>query len=135
VKKTTVLGAIVGSGVLLAGGLAFAGLQDVDSQDTVTVNMTARTAVGVMSAARLSPDGTQYIGCYVLVPTATSAAEVHCAAQDSAGKNVGCISRTAAFIQAVAAMNSDSEIWFTADAKGDCTQLGIDTESDYSPKT
>jgi hypothetical protein len=135
VKKTTILGAIVGSGVLFAGGLAFAGLQDTNSEDTVTVNMTTHSANGIMSSTRLSPDGVQYIGCYVIVPTATSPAEVHCAAQDSAHNTVMCTGKTTAFLQAVAAMNSDSEIWFTADAKGNCTLLGVDTESDYSPKT
>jgi len=126
---------LYGAGIVvavLATSSAFAGSK---GGGNVVVDSVSRTASGSLGNARNSSDTTQSIGCTVSVNPATSTTpSVQCAARDSTGKVGSCTSKSAAHIQVMAAMNSDSAVNFSWDAAGNCLNLSIGTQSNWAPK-
>lgn len=83
-------------------------------------------ASGHVDAARISPDGTEYIGCQTIAGTTP---QVSCWAQDSSGDYVSCTSTSANYVALAEAINDASYIQFAADPNGTCKFLEVDTTS------
>ena len=98
----------------------------------VSINTSARTASGQMSATRATSDRTALLGCSV--GALGTGSYVICEAMDAKGTYLSCESSVPAFVQAASAINSDSYIYYAVDASGSCTQLVVNTGSAYAPK-
>ncbi|MFO0683916.1 MAG: hypothetical protein U0234_17820 [Sandaracinus sp.] len=108
-------------------GTAFAGAHwgmEVD------IDLSARTAEGTMGTARASADGTQYIGCTVRATTGPDVVRVTCQARDAQGANLVCSSTRPVMIQAAAALQANSHLYFrAAPSTSECMTLHVDNFS------
>ncbi|RKG82053.1 hypothetical protein D7W79_03730 [Corallococcus exercitus] len=127
-KQTLIAGLAVAA--LGLGGTAWAGAK---TPVLVSITLSTRTAMGSLGAARASADTKQYIG--VATTTYAGGDAVTVFAQDASGTYVSCYSYRPAFVAAARALASDSFLYFTWDAFGECTDITIETVSKYDPKT
>lgn len=115
----------------LAGTTALAGYKYVAG---VTVDLVNRKASGSLADARASADTLQYIGCRTDASSSTGNLSIYCAAQDANRVKAECYTTAPSFVQALAAIQSDSILVFTWDANGTCTSLNVENWSSNSPK-
>lgn len=127
-KKMWISGGIAAL-VLLSGAGAYAGYKA--SMGAPSISSTF--AVGVMGAARATPDSNSYAGCSLL--NSGSSTLGFCTIADATGATKTCSFSNPAMAAAVASITPDSAIRLFFDASGNCTQLYIDTYSFYLPAT
>jgi len=105
----------------------------------VVVNTTSRYMYGNLGTARNSVDTTQYLSCQVTTYTTApgvSFTQLGCQAQDATGHVAACYlpNPTPGYLEAMAAIDSDSALFVTWDASGVCNQLQVQSTSTAEPK-
>lgn len=126
--------AALAASLLALGGPAFAGLRDL-RQVTVTRYSDGRVyGNGTVSGARLSADATQWIGCSLYSFTTGTAEYAFCSAKNAAGLYGGCSINTTqpgfyAIRDAIVLSSANSDISFTSDTSGRCTNVTIQNYS------
>jgi hypothetical protein len=124
-------------GVLaLTSSIAMAGL--VKSVPvTVTVNADGSgSASGSMASARASANDVEYIGCGVRkYVNGAGGVNAHgfCQASDAAGVIAMCSTDNADLLDAFENVADYSFVTFSYNAEGQCTYLGVSTQSFYIP--
>jgi hypothetical protein len=120
----------------VALSLPFAALagEKLTANMAVTVDLTSRTASGQTAVTRATKDNVALIGCTVGAIGASGIPYAICEAKDAKGNYLSCESGAAGYIQAAAAVNGDSYIYFASDANGSCTQITVNNGSAYAPK-
>jgi hypothetical protein len=99
----------------------------------VAVSTTYAYAGGSMGTARNSSDTNQGISC--TVSGSISNTSVSCSAVDANGNSAYCYTpNSGQMAQAVAAVSSDSYIFFEWDSNGACTFVEIEASSSLAPK-
>jgi hypothetical protein len=98
----------------------------------VVVSQTTRNAFGALGGARNAPDNVQFIGCQTRMFGGRY--RMGCVATDSAGVTATCQSTRAEYIALAQSVGTDSWIWFTYDALGNCQDVIISNYSFYEPK-
>jgi hypothetical protein len=123
-KKLALIG--LGAFILLsAGGSAvMAGLKA-----TQVVSIGGNTAVGSMGDARNSADGTQYIGCIA------GYGYISCIAKNSAGLVKSCFTQDPVMVGVAGNLSGATELSFSFDANGSCTDVSTYNFSYYRPMT
>ncbi len=114
----------------LTGTTALAGYKYVAA---LQVDLVNRKASGSLADTRATADTLQYIGCR-LSTSGNTTVSVYCAAQDANRVKAECYTTAPSFVQALAAIQSDSILVFTWDANGTCTSLNVENWSSNSPK-
>lgn len=115
---------------------ATAGLKSSNQVRVIKHNGSANYdyAYGTLSAARVSSDDTQSIGC--LLETAGVAGEtqrLECYAKDVEGQSLSCVSHSANLIRVARALPGYGWMYFRRDAAGECIYLQIRLGSPYLP--
>lgn len=90
-------------------------------------------AQGAMSAARLSANMDEHIGCRLRGDVLNHRIQVQCVAADENGTQVSCLSTEPEIIAAMQAITVYSWILFKFDTSGNCTFLQTSTKSLYVP--
>jgi len=127
---TAALAAMVLVLVVVLGRPAEAGSKAVSS---VVVNTGTRTASGFVGSTRNSPDSSSFLTCTVS-GFSSGALAATCRARDAAGRELFCFSSVPAIVAAAQAINGDSDVFFTADASGFCTEITSGNTSLAEPK-
>ncbi len=126
--KSAVFGVPAVAALLLGAVWAHAG-----ARSTNEVYVGPGSASGSLGSARNSTGTKQYIGC--ALDAYTGSASVYCMAQNSVGAYGSCYSSSSRMIAALNTLNGDSNLYFSWDSSGTCTNLYITNKSDYAPKT
>ena len=102
----------------------------------VTVDTTNSTAYGNYRTARFAADTVSFIGCgsgVIVQADGTPFFYGFCQATDSTGARAFCNIRNADIANKVGGISDYSYITFNWNADGDCTRLGVSTQSVYIP--
>ncbi len=133
-KSVVVLCGILAS-VLVAGAqIARAG-----QKASYPVSIGSGTAYGSVGTARNSADGSQMIGCTTIGQLSNGVGYnmASCSATDSQGRSASCwvASNSSAMAQSLASLGTDSFLYFTFDASGNCTFIYVENYSMFEPKS
>ena len=118
--------------LVLASSTALAGLRYDSPVQTVLYGDGSGYARGALGTAANSANNLEYIGC--MVRNYGSGNETWCHARDAAGESLTCRTTSEYVARAVAAINSDSHVYFFALASGTCSQLEVSTNSQHYAK-
>jgi hypothetical protein len=124
---------LIGTGLLmgLLSSSAYAGLHEWEQ---VTINDSMKSASGSIGAVRNSADGTQYIGCDVVLWNGSfHGREVHCYARDQFGNTRDCRTRDGDAVSVAASITSDSRLQFNWSGSN-CEQIQVRNSSTWEPK-
>jgi hypothetical protein len=117
------------AGALLASSVAFAGIQTAQSVFISDTPSGDGTAVGDLGFVHDTPDRIQYIGCYTSVNAVGA-----CFAVDLAGKDRSCYAGSGDMLAQMRSLADDSQLILGWNANGQCTTIGVRTESATAPK-
>lgn len=118
----------------LVSHAAFAGLSQPAQ---VEVDLENSLAQGDMLTAALSKSQNVFIGCGTRnfeVGTEDVFVLGFCQAEDAAGEAIVCTTQNPGLVQAIRAISDFSYIQFRWDESGQCTNIGISTQSFYIDK-
>ncbi|NOK31877.1 hypothetical protein HMI49_01505 [Corallococcus exercitus] len=116
-------------GLCIAMGLSTASFAGAKDSHSVYVNVGARIFVGIMGAARNSPDSQQTLYCYVY-----SSGFAHCLATDASGISASCVTGDAELLSVIRSLHSDSYLEVSYDSSGACTNIVVGNASIFEPK-
>jgi len=120
-------------GLLVASSLlACAATAGTRRSATVVIDNINRTATGSLAAVRASADTNQTIGCVIISENGVLSA--NCLARDILGNTRNCTTSQATHLQAIAALQGDSQLIFTWNALGGCMRIAITNDSTFAPK-
>lgn len=121
---------ICAAAVVLFASNGHAGLK---TSDTVTIDSVNRTAFGAFGSVRNSSNAVEYMYCYAYHYASSSPTAV-CAARNAAGVVLTCSSSVASIVAASDSLSGDSQLYFQADASGNCTFVRTLNSTQYPPK-
>lgn len=100
----------------------------------VTIDFTNRVATGDMYTARNSVNAFEFIGCGVRYNSAgLTSAFCQAGLGEADSQKITCFTTNPALVEALRAISAFSFITFSWDADGNCTRIGVSTQSFYLP--
>ena len=126
---------LIASGLALVSSVAVAGLTEAVE---VEVDLDNKNAFGDMRTARNAKDNDVHIGCGIRVTDdgiSPLLAFGFCQATDADGETVFCVTQSQVLMSTMGAYNDNSFIRFVWNENGECTHVGISTQSFYLPKS
>jgi hypothetical protein len=122
------------SGFAVAAVLfASTGHAGLKAADTVSIDSVNRTAFGAFGSVRNSANAVEFMYCYAYHYASGSSTAV-CSARNSAGVTLTCSSTSAPIVAAADSLSGDSQLYFQADASGNCVFVRTLNSSQYPPK-
>jgi len=128
--KSLMRGSVVIFGIFAMFQLAQAGFKQ-----SVPVSVGTNYGEGSSGTARNSVDTHQSIGCNVQATSGTTTVYATCEATDSCGTHVYCTTTEAPLVSAAQSAKGDSYIHFMFDGTHKCTEVWVDNDSSYVPKS
>ena len=132
-KLVVVLCGILASALVAGTEIAKAG-----PKYSYPVSVGSDYVYGSLGTARNSADGNQAIGCTTSGQFSNGVGYnmAFCSATDSQGRSASCwvASNAGTMAQSLASLGTDSLLYFTFDASGNCTFIYVENYSYFEPK-
>jgi hypothetical protein len=101
----------------------------------VPVSVGTNYGEGSSGTARNSVDTHQSIGCNIQAASGTTTVYATCSATDSFGTNVYCTTTEAPLVSVAQSVKGDSYVHFMFDGTHKCTEVWVDNDSSFVPKS
>jgi hypothetical protein len=109
---------------------AFAGMRTIEQ---VKIADEQSWASGDLGYARSTNDTVQYIGCYI-IGSGSGSSSGHCSARNAAGVTRKCSTNQPKWLDIIASLNGDSNLYFRWNSEGQCTMIIVEQNSTLAPK-
>ena len=118
---------------LVAGTLSLGAVAGMRTISQVKISDAQGWATGDLGYARSTGDTVQYIGCYIN-GSGSGAATGVCTARNSANVTRSCSTTQSKWLDIIASLNGDSNLYFRWGSDGKCTMIIVENNSTLAPK-